>query len=372
MLTVREMGGSLPHVPIFPHILRLMTRKRFAYIAGAAGAALALRLAVRHTHRIDFVGRTVVITGGRGLALEMARFYAKEGARITLLARDADELQQAQIELERSGAEVFVRTCDIRNQDEIQAAVRDIVDLFGRIDVLVNDAGVIQVGPIENMNVGHFENAMAVHTWGPLYLMLAVIPHMKQGGEGRIVNISSIGGKVAVPHLMPYSTSKFALVGLSDGMRAELAKDGIRVSTICPGLMRTGSHLNAYFLGQHEKEFAWFAISDANPLLSTSAKDAARRIVEASRYGDPRVILTLPAKALHAVDALFPSVTSACTKLAARLLPKAEHGIGDTKRTGWESRSEWAPSILTRPADRAVQVNNESGGPTPPEEVSRK
>ncbi len=349
-------------VPSQTSLCRSMPRRSLTYAAGIAGAFLALRLVLRNIHRIDFEGRTVVITGGRGLALELARRYAREGARIALLARDRAELQRAQRELERMGTEVYVHVCDIRNQDEVHAAVNAILDRFGRIDVLVDNAGVMQVGPIENMSVDVFRDAMAVHTWGPLYLTLAVAPHMKRRGEGRIVNISSIGGLVAVPHLVPYCTSKFALTGLSDGMRAELAKDGIRVSTICPGLMRTGSHVNAYFLGQHEKEFAWFAISAANPLLSTRARGAARRIVEASRYGDPRVILTIQAKILHAGNALFPSVIAVGTKLAARLLPETRPGTGNEMKTGWESRSNRAPSILTRPADRAILLNNEFDG----------
>src|ERR687891_1372920 len=105
--------------------------------------------------------------------------------------------------------------------------------------------------------------------------MHAVIPLMKRQSYGRIVNIASIGGKVAVPHLLPYVASKFALVGLSEGMRAELLKDGIYVTTVSPGLMRTGSHLNAFFKGQHKKEYALFSIANALPLFSTSSKRAA-------------------------------------------------------------------------------------------------
>ena len=90
---------------------------------------------------------------------------------------------------------------------------------------------------------------------------------MKRRGGGRIINIASIGGKIAVPHLLPYVASKFALVGLSEGLRAELARDRIYVTTVSPGLMRTGSHLNALFKGQHKKEFALFSVANASPLF---------------------------------------------------------------------------------------------------------
>src|SRR5437763_6066124 len=107
--------------------------------------------------------------------------------------------------------------------------VDEVAKRFGRIDVLVNNAGIIQVGPVENMTITDFENAMAVMFWGPVYATLATLPYMRQHGDGRIVNITSIGGKVSVPHLVPYSCAKFAAVALSEGLRAELASTGIRV-----------------------------------------------------------------------------------------------------------------------------------------------
>jgi short-subunit dehydrogenase len=130
---------------------------------------------------------------------------------------------------------------------------------------------------------------MAIHFWAPFYAMQAVLPQMRERGAGRIVNISSIGGKVAVPHLAPYCASKFALVGLSKAMRIELAKDNIFVTTVCPGLMRTGSHVNAVFKGQNEKEFAWFSIGNAScPFVCQRGKRRAanHRIgVQARRRG---------------------------------------------------------------------------------------
>ena len=169
--------------------------------------------------------------------------------------------------------------------------VAAVSNRFHQIDVLVNNAGVIQVGPIEVMTHEDFELAMQAHLWGPLNTILAVLPSMRQRREGRIVNISSIGGKVAVPHLVPYSASKFALVGLSKGLRAELMKDNVVVTTVCPGLMRTGSPRNADFKGQHRFEYAWFSISDALPLLTVSAENAARQIVQACKRGQAELVI---------------------------------------------------------------------------------
>ncbi len=175
----------------------------------------------------------------------MAREFAREGARLVLCARDEAELQRAQKDLESLGAEVMTVPCDVTDKQSVTEMIESVNARFGGVDVLVNNAGVIQVGPIEVMTREDFEIAMQAHFWGPLNTILAVLPSMRAKKSGRIVNISSIGGKVSVPHLVPYSASKFALVGLSKGLRAELMKDGIKVTTVCPGLMRTGSPRNA-------------------------------------------------------------------------------------------------------------------------------
>lgn len=333
--------------------------KLLPVIALGAGAIL-VRQALRRRRRIDFRGRSVVITGGsRGLGLVLARLLAAEGARLTLLARDSEELERARQDLAPYGAQVLTFPCDVSQQYEAQAAIARVIQHYGRIDVLINNAGVIQVGPIEHMQSTDFAQAMAVHMWGPLYMMLAAVPHMRRQGGGRIVNIASIGGKVAVPHLTPYTTSKFALVGLSDGMRTELAKDGIAVTTVCPGLMRTGSHLNASFKGQHQKEFAWFALFAALPVTSIDAQRAARQILEACRYGDAQLIITVQARLLTVLHTLFPGLMAQGLQLMQRLLPGPRWPQGDTLQCGWESRSAWAPSLLTQSADRAAVVNNE-------------
>src|SRR5204863_2185868 len=161
----------------------------------------------------------------------------------------------------------------------------------GAIDVLVDNAGIIQVGPLETMTQEDFRRAMNTHFWGPLNTTLAVLPEMRRRKTGRIVNISSIGGKISIPHLVPYSASKFALVGLSEGLRAELAKDGISVTTVCPGLMTTGSPRNAFFKGQNQAEYAWFSISDALPGVAMNAEAAARAIIRACKRGDAEIVL---------------------------------------------------------------------------------
>jgi short-subunit dehydrogenase len=209
------------------------------------------------------------------------------------------------------------------------------------------------------MKLGDYEDAMNTHFWGPLYMVLAALPHMRRQGGGRIVNISSIGGKIAVPHLVPYSASKFALTGLSDGLRLELMRHNIIVTTVCPGLMRTGSPVNAMFKGRRPQEYAWFAISDSLPLASISADRAARQIINACRRGDAELVITVQAKMAVLARAMAPELFQDAMALMNNLLPGPSATDGDEARPGRESESEWAPSALTATTYKAAEENNE-------------
>jgi NAD(P)-dependent dehydrogenase (short-subunit alcohol dehydrogenase family) len=329
-------------------------------LAAVAGGAYAVTSLLGRNSDYDFQDKVVLITGGsRGLGLVMAREFASEGARLVICARDEDELERARIDLESSGAEVMTHRCDLTSRTDVLEMVAAIESRLGGVDVLVNNAGVIQMGPIEVMTQADFEKAMNAHFWAPLHTMMAVLPRMRQKKSGRIVNISSIGGKVSVPHLVPYCASKFALTGLSRGMRTELLKDGIAVTTVCPGLMRTGSPRNAGFKGKHREEYAWFSISDALPLLSVSAERAAREILGACRRGRTELVISLPAKLAVLLDTLAPEVTSNLFGLANKLLLPGPGGIGEREAKGKESESALSPSWLTTLNERAAVRNNE-------------
>lgn len=336
-------------------------RKRDALVLAAAGvgAVLAARALTRRWREYDFKDKTVLITGGsRGLGLVLAREFAREGARIALCARDAEELERARADLKKRGASVLAVPCDVTEREQVSELVKIVSEHFGGVDVLVNNAGVIEVGPFEVMTLKDYEQAMRVHFWAPLYTTLAVLPQMRRRRGGRIVNISSIGGKISVPHLLPYSASKFALVGLSEGLRAELQKDGVIVTTVCPGLMRTGSPRNATFKGQHRAEYAWFSISDSLPILSMSAERAASQIVEACKRGEAELVLTLQAQLAVRFHGLFPGLTADMLGLVNRLLP-SPGGIGRRRAKGKESESALSPSLLTALTEAAARKNNE-------------
>ena len=163
---------------------------------------------------------------------------------------------------------------------------------------------------------------------------------------------------MAVPHLAPYCVSKFALVGLSDALRAELSSRNISITTVTPGLLRTGSHKNAFFKGQHRKEFAWFSLGASNPLISMDADRAAGQILDAARRRRPELTIILAARLAAVAQALLPNVTANLMKLTARLLPRMPIRSNNEIYTCWESGSTLSPSLLTRIADRATEFYN--------------
>src|SRR5438067_303806 len=333
-----------------------------------AGALLFVAWAivrVIRTHRFSLRDRVVLITGGsRGLGLVLARQICAVGGKVALIARDADELERAKADLARRGGAALTVQGDLLDTGQIQSAIRQIIDRFGKIDILINNAGIIEVGPLENMTRDDFERAMRLHFWAPFELIAQIVPEMRIWGGGRIVNISSIGGKVAVPHLASYSASKFALTGFSDAIRAELARDNIHVTTVAPGLMRTGSHVNAKFKGRHDDEFAWFAASAGAPLISMNADRAARKILAGCRRGQPSLTLTFAARKIILGNALFPNLTGYTMKFVNWLLPGTGDAQGNKSSAGSDLRRR-TPEWLTRLADRATQKNNEEKSHAP-------
>lgn len=272
--------------------------------------------------RLDFRDAVVLITGGsRGLGLTMAKDFGSRGARLALCARDTAELEEARNMLEKEGITANVFVCDITKKSEIDSLVEQVVAHFGRIDVLVNNAGLIKVTPLENLEVSDFDDAMNLMFWAPFHLTMAVLPHMRKLGSGNIINIASIGGRVSVPHLLPYCCAKFALVGFSNGLAAELQRHNINVLTVCPGLMRTGSYLHAEFKGKVENEFGWFSLLGNLPGFSVAAEYAARQIREAAEARQHNCTISLPAKILVGAEALMPELTYAVMGVVSSILP---------------------------------------------------
>jgi NAD(P)-dependent dehydrogenase (short-subunit alcohol dehydrogenase family) len=343
--------------------------QRRAWIPAAAGAA-ALAAAARWDRRRTRRGEVALVTGGsRGLGLLIARELADRGFRLALCARDPAELATAEADLAGRGAEVLAVTCDVADREQAEHLVRSVVDRFGSLDLLVNNAGIIEVAPVAAMTVEDFTTAHGVMFWGTLYPTLAALPYLRAARRGRIINITSIGGKISAPHLLPYNCAKFAAVGLSEGLRAELAGSGVTVTTVVPGLMRTGSHLRAFFKGQQRKEFAWFAVAASLPVLSMDARRAARRAVRAGLAGRAELILTPAAQLAVRVQGLFPGTTARALGAVNRLLPSGGPATmpvpGEAAAADLDSRLVRAATVLGRSAARRFHQHAGASRATP-------
>ena len=326
--------------------------------AVAAGVALGVaRAAWRRSRALDLSGKVVLITGGsRGLGFALAEEFAAHGARVSICARGEEALRRARERLEVRGADVHVYRCDVSDREQVDAWVAQATKRFGRVDVLVNNAGVISVGAFATQRLDDFSEAMDIHFWGTVHPTLAVLPGMLARGEGRIANITSVGGKISVPLLLPYNASKFAVVGLSEGLRAELAPKGVLVTTVVPGLMRTGSYLAAYFKEPQRLVYTLFTPVSATPLTTISARRAARKIVDAVRHGDPELILTAHANLAARANGLAPGTTARMLAFVARVFPE---GTRPEKVRGSEIESPIDESFVTSLGRKAAADLNQ-------------
>lgn len=306
-------------------------------VAAATAAAAAAMLMRRRFRANRLEGQVVLVTGAsRGLGLALAEVFGRRRAKLVLVARDPWELDRArQLLVERGAAreaDVLVIPADLRKREEAEQAVARATEHFGRVDVLVNNAGVITVGPVENQSAQDFHEVMEANFFTGVHCALAVTPQMLSRRSGTIVNIASLGGKVAVPHLLPYTASKFAVVGFSEGLHAELRAKGVHVLTVCPGLMRTGSHVSAHFSGDTKREYRWFSVAANLPGISTSAASAARRIVRAVQCRETEIAITPQAVIAARLAHLAPEVVLRAMSLVNRALPQAAAGSGGRQR----------------------------------------
>jgi short-subunit dehydrogenase len=317
-----------------------------------AGAILTARRAQDNLH-----GEVAVVTGAsRGLGLLLARELAGQGCPLVICARDAAELERAADELRAAGAEVTTVACDVTDEATPQLLIDTAVQRHGRLDILVSNAGVIQVGPVQAAQIGHYEMAMNTMALAPARLALTALPVMRRQGHGRIVTIGSIGGKVSVPHLLPYSTAKFAAVGFSEGLRAELGRGPVTVTTVVPGLMRTGSHLQARFTGQPAKEFTWFSLGASLPLVSMDAERAARQIIAAVRQRRAEIILTPAGQLVSRAAGIVPGLTSEILHLVQRLALPAPSGEPGSPVADEAEGHDLRPAIGKKTFDRLTTL----------------
>ncbi|WP_153394269.1 SDR family NAD(P)-dependent oxidoreductase [Ornithinicoccus halotolerans] len=282
----------------------------------------------------------LVAGGSRGLGWLIARELLQRGHTVAVCARDAAVLAESTSRLatERHGpGTVRGYPCDLTDPTQVTDLVRRVREELGPVEVLVTVAGVIQVGPEAATTEADFRASVDTMLWAPIRLAREVLPEMRARGHGRIGTITSIGGVVPAPHLLPYTTAKFGAVGFSEGLAVELSGTGVTSTTVVPWLMRTGSHENAWFVGDQAREYAWFGPSASLPLLAMNAERAARRIVDGVLRGRPMVVLTPMAKVAMRVHGLAPATTVRALGLAARLLPSAPDSATHPAARGHEA-----------------------------------
>jgi len=338
----------------------LRSRGRDMLPALAALPELVGRYRKRDAFRLQ--GKAVLITGGsRGFGLALAEEFAGRGAKLILTARDAEELERARKQLLRlgfPGEDVRTIACDLTDREQTKTMVEAATREFGQIDILVNNAGIISVGPVENQPVEAFKSAIESNYYTMLHATLAVLPQMLERRSGNIVNIASIGGKVAAPHLLPYSASKFAALGFSQGLHAELRAKGICVTSVCPGLMRTGSHTQALFSGDKEREYRWFSLVASLPGVSVSARAAARKVARATADGRTEISITPQAIVFGTLAQALPELTATAMRWTnSILLPQPVADPGASMVPGREVRGQELTGLMGWGRNAAQRYN---------------
>lgn len=203
----------------------------------------------KNSHQDSFAQKVVWITGASaGIGEAMAVAFAASGAKLVLSARNSLDLERVEARCLEAGADqqdVLVVTLDVIDLDAMPGAVDRVMDAFARIDLLINNAGVGVRDFCTDINLDVYRTALEVNLIGPIALTKQVLPIMISQGSGHIAGTSSVAGKVGVPLRTAYCAAKFGLIGFLDALRAEVAYHGIKVSTIIPGLVKTGAVANA-------------------------------------------------------------------------------------------------------------------------------
>jgi NAD(P)-dependent dehydrogenase (short-subunit alcohol dehydrogenase family) len=321
--------------------------------SAATGALILLNEKRAERNERSIAGAVVVITGGsRGLGLALAREFAAEGCRIAICARDEKELDEAREDLRKHSAKAFTFVCDVAEKEQVETFAREVTNHFGRIDIWVNNAAIIQVAPLEDVKLEEFEKAMAVNFWGKVHGSMAAVPQMIERRSGHIVNINSVGGMISLPHMAAYSASKFAGQSYSESLSVELAPKGVQVTTVSPGPLRTGSFTATEYSGDAKEEMEWFGAQASFPLPAPlgplAADKAASLIVRAVKRGTKHLVIPpIPFDVLARLHGLLPEVSLAVRTWINGHLP-APTGSNETQN-GEEIWPQINSSVVEKP-----------------------
>ena len=254
-------------------------------------------------------GKVAVVTGAaHGIGRETALALAGKGCRLAICDVNEAALEGVRHELEQGGATVTAHRVDVSDKGQMAVFPSEVVDAHGAVDILINNAGVTVYASFEEHSVEDLEWILGVNLWGVIYGCKFFLPHLKAGGEGHIVNLSSGFGIIAPPLQTSYVASKFAVRGFSESLRAELAEDHVGVTSVHPGAIKTNIIQNARLVtDSHAK------LRDSTQRLfdrlGTTPDVVAARIVKAIEYNSPRVLITKEARVADALKRLMPATT---------------------------------------------------------------
>jgi short-subunit dehydrogenase len=258
--------------------------------------------------------QTVLVTGAAsGIGRATALAYAHRGARLALVDRDAIGLEAAARDCRLTAAEVATFVVDLADAGAITDLARDVLARFTAIDVLVNNAGVAVAKPFERTTAADWRWVFDINVWAPIRLTQALLPSMTARRRGHVVMIASLAGLVGVPGMSAYATSKHALLGFTESLRAELAPHGIATTVVCPGFVRTGLHRAT----RYEASPIEHLLDRMPDWYGVTAERAARMIVDAVARREPRLVFGVEKIAWY-LQRLSPRVFSALLELAGQ------------------------------------------------------
>jgi dehydrogenase/reductase SDR family member 7B len=261
--------------------------------------------------KYDFRGRAVLVTGAAsGIGRATAEAFARAGANVALTSRDTKQLETIAAQLRPTGARVSTHHLDVTDRREAFAVIETVAKEFGRLDVLVNNAGIGQCLPLEELQQEDAHKIVDTNLMGVIHCIQAALPIMKKQGSGQIVNISSTAGHKGMPFLSVYCATKFAVRGLTESLRMELRKKKIEVISICPGTTETEFFRRAVTSGK-----GWRLKSP----WTHSSEGVAERILHACARHKRELVLTAEGKIMVIINKFAPRLIDFMTlKVAAR------------------------------------------------------
>ena len=250
-----------------------------------------------------FEGKAVVVTGaGSGIGRAVSLAFAREGADVICADLDLATAEATAREVETFGVKGVGLACDVSKAEEVGAMAEAAFKAIGQVDILVNNAGVALSGPVENLTLEDWQWQLGPNLWGVIHGVHAFLPAMLARGQGHIVNLASVAGLVAPGGMAGYVTSKFAVVGLSESLRFELASRGVGVTVVCPGFVATNIFTSARLKGGVKVPLKLLRRVAMKPA------DLADDILEAVENNRPKLVATGHGKLFVAIKRWAPGL----------------------------------------------------------------